>query len=138
MKTGLTAVGLWIAIGLVSAGCVGMSERILDSKTETLRARSIQTRAFETSDRDRTLRDVIATLADLGFWIEKADASLGVVKGSKPGMLVTVTVSPRDSDHLIVRVNAQQHLSPVDDPEAYQRFFAALEKSMFLAAHQVD
>jgi hypothetical protein len=29
-------------------------------------------------------------------------------------------------------------MSPVKDPEAYQRFFAALEKAMFLTAHQVD
>jgi hypothetical protein len=29
-------------------------------------------------------------------------------------------------------------VSPVEDPEAYQRFFAALEKAMFLTPHQVD
>jgi len=28
--------------------------------------------------------------------------------------------------------------NPVDDPEPYQHFFSALQKAMFLAAHEVD
>jgi hypothetical protein len=39
---------------------------------------------------------------------------------------------------MVVRANAQQQMAPVEDPEAYQHFFAALEKAMFLTAHQVD
>jgi hypothetical protein len=93
---------------------------------------------LDTNDRERTLRDVIATLADLGFWVDKADATLGVVKGSKSGLTMTVTVSPPGAGQLVVRANVQQHMSPVEDPEAYQRFFAALEKAMFLTTHQVD
>jgi len=138
MRTRLVAVGLWVSVGLLSAGCVGLNERVLDSKTETLRTRSIQTRVFDTAERERTLRDVIASLADLGFWVEKADATLGVVKGSKSGLTLTVTVSPRGPAQVVVRANAQRQMSPVEDPEAYQRFFAALEKAMFLTAHQVD
>ncbi len=138
MRTRLVTVGLCVFVGLVSAGCVGLHERVLDSKTETLRARSIQTRVFDTADRERTLRDVIATLADLGFWIEKADATLGVVKGSQAGLTLTVTVSPRGPAQVVVRANAQRQMSPVEDPEAYQRFFAALAKAMFLTAHQMD
>ena len=128
----------WLSLGLLSARCAGLNERVLDSKTETLRARSIQTRVIDTADRERTLRDVTATLAGLGFWMDKADATLGVVKGSKAGMIMTVTVSPRGSGQLVIRANAQRQMSPVVDPEAYQRFFAALEKAMFLTAHQVD
>lgn len=138
MKTKFATVGLWISLGLLFVGCAGLNERVLDSKTKTLRARSIQTRVLDTNDRERILRDVIATLADLGFWVDKADATLGVVKGSKPGLIMTVTVSPRGAGQLVVRANAQQQMSPVEDPEAYQRFFAALEKAMFLTAHQVD
>lgn len=138
MRTRRVVIGLCVPIGLFVAGCVGLNERVLDSKTETLRARSIQTRVFDTADRDRTTRDVIATLTDLGFWIEKVDAPLGVVKGSKPGLILTVIVSPRGAGQVVVRANAQQHLSPVEDPETYQRFFAALEKAMFLTAHQAD
>ena len=138
MRTRIATVGLWVALGLLSVGCAGLNERVLDSKTETLRARSIQTRVFDTADRERTLRDVIATLADLDFWVEKADATLGVVKGSKSGLTLTVTVSPRGPGQVVVRANAQRHMSPIEDPEAYQRFFAALEKAMFLTAHQID
>jgi len=138
MRTRIATVGLWVALGLLSVGCAGLNERVLDSKTETLRARSIQTRVFDTVDRERTLRDVIATLADLDFWVEKADATLGVVKGSKSGVTLTVTVAPRGRTQVVVRANAQRGMSPVEDPEAYQRFFAALEKAMFLTAHQVD
>lgn len=138
MRIKLVMVGLWVSVGLVSAGCVGLNERVLDSKAETLRARSIQTRVFDTAEREQTLRDVIATLADLGFWVEKADATLGVVKGSRSGLSLTVTVSSRGPAQMVVRANAQRHMSPIEDPEAYQRFFAALEKAMFLTAHQVD
>ena len=138
MRTRLVTVGLCVSVCLRSAACVGLNERVLDNKTETLRARSIQTRVFDTADRERTLRDVIATLADLGFWVEKADATLGVVKGSTSGLTLTVTVSPRGPAQMVVRANAQRHMSPIEDPEAYQRFFAALEKAMFLTAHQVD
>jgi len=138
MRTRLVAVGLCVFVGLLTAGCVGLHERVLDSKTETLRARSIQTRVFDTADRERVLRDVIATLTDLEFWVEKADATLGVVKASKPGLTLTVTVSSRGPAQIVVRANAQRQMSPVEDPEAYQRFFAALEKAMFLTAHQVD
>jgi hypothetical protein len=138
MTTRLVVIGLCVTIGLFVAGCVGLNERVLDNKTETLRARSIQTRVVDTADRERVLRDAIATLTDLGFWVEKVDAPLGVVKGSKPGLILTVIVSSRGAGQVVVRANAQQHLSPVEDPEAYQRFFAALEKAMFLTAHQVD
>ena len=138
MSTRLLTVGLWVSVGLLSAGCVGLNERVLDGETETLRTRSIQTRVFDTAEREQTLRDVIATLADLGFWVEKADATLGVVKGSKSGLTLTVTVSPRGPAQVVVRANAQRQMSPVADPETYQRFFATLEKAMFLTAHQVD
>jgi len=138
MRTRIATVGLWVALGLLSVGCAGLNERVLDSKTETLRARSIQTRVFDTADRERTLRDVIATLADLDFWVEKADATLGVVKGSKSGVTLTVTVASRGRTQVVVRANAQRGMSPVEDPEAYQRFFAALVKAMFLTAHQID
>ena len=51
---------------------------------------------------------------------------------------MTVTVRPRDEQSLLVRASAQHQMSPIDDPEPYQDFFVALEKSMFLAAHRVD
>jgi hypothetical protein len=51
---------------------------------------------------------------------------------------MTVTVRPRGQTQLLVRANAQYNLTAVEDPEPYQQFFAALEKSVFLTAHNVD
>jgi len=103
--------------------------------------RSIQTRAFETDDREQTLRTVIATLQDLGFVIDKADATLGAVSATKLDgyeLRMTVTVRPKTAESLLVRASAQYQMEPLDSPETYQDFFTALEKSMFLATHQVD
>jgi len=39
---------------------------------------------------------------------------------------------------MLVRANAQYNVQPIDDPKQYQDFFASLEKSLFLAAHEVE
>ena len=123
------------------AGCVSTQERLLDSKESQVQLRSIQTRAFDTTDKKKTLRTIIATLQDLGFVIDKADATLGSVSGTKLdryALRITVTVRPRGKTQLLVRANAQYELKPVVEPTPYQQFFAALEKAMFLTAHEVD
>ena len=51
---------------------------------------------------------------------------------------ITVTVRARSESQLIVRANAEVEQQSVSDPQQYQQFFAALEKAMFLTAHQVD
>lgn len=43
---------------------------------------------------------------------------------------LTVTVRPRNAAQLIIRASAQYYLRPIEEPEAYQQFFAALEKSL--------
>jgi hypothetical protein len=53
-------------------------------------------------------------------------------------MRMTVTVRPRGTTQTAVRASAQYNLVAVSDAEPYQQFFAALEKAMFLTAHQVD
>ena len=87
------------------------------------------------------LRTVIATLQDLSFVIDKADGTLGSVSGTKLDgyqLRMTVTVRSRGETQLLVRANAQYNITPVEDPEPYQQFFAALEKSVFLTAQAVD
>ena len=42
------------------------------------------------------------------------------------------------AESLLVRASAQYQMEPVENPETYQDFFTALEKSMFLAAQGVD
>jgi len=127
---------------LALAACQTDSRRQVLASTESqLALRQIQTRAFDTTDRERMLRTIIATLQDLSFVVDKADATLGSVSSTKLDgyqLRMTVTVRPRGETQLLVRANAQYNLSAVEDPEPYQQFFAALEKSMFLTAHNVD
>lgn len=130
-----------IASSLGLFGCQTTNQRLLDSDQSQLRLRSIQTKAFETSDKEKTMRSVIATLQDLEFVIDKADLVVGVVSATKLSgymLKMSVTVSPRGDKKMIVRANAQYNTTPVTDPEPYQQFFAALSKSMFLTAQDID
>lgn len=122
-------------------GCVQNSrDHALASGKSAVQLRSIQSCEFDTTDRSKMMRSVIDTLQDLGFVIDKADDELGSVSGTKLdgyALRMTVTVRPR-SERLIVRASAQYNVTPVEDPKPYQQFFAALEKSVFLTAQQVD
>ena len=132
----------FIMIALVSAGCQADSRKQALAISESqLALRQIQSRAFDTTDRDLMLRTIIATMQDLSFVIDKADNTLGSVSGTKLDgyqLRMTVTVRPRGATQLLVRANAQYNITPVEDPEPYQQFFAALEKSVFLTAQQLD
>jgi len=130
-----------IVISLFFVGCATTQQRLLDSDASQVQLRSIQTRAFDTTDKEKTLRTVMATLQDLGFVIDKADSTLGTVSATKLkqyALRITVTVRPRGETQLLVRANAQYNVQPVTDPEPYQQFFKSLEKAMFLTAHQSD
>lgn len=101
----------------------------------------MQSRAFDTVDREKTLRTIIATMQDLGFVIDKADSVLGTVSGTKLdgyAVRMTVTVRPRNENQLVVRANAQYNIQAIEDPLPYQSFFAALDRAMFLTGQQVD
>jgi len=130
-----------IASVFIFTGCATTQQRLLDSESSQVQLRSIQTRAFDTIDKEKTLRTIMSTLQDLGFVLDKADATLGTVSATKLkgyALRMTVTVRPRGETQLLVRANAQYNVQPVTDPEPYQQFFASLEKSMFLTAHQAD
>lgn len=130
----------YVLIGL--SGCqTTSSSQLLKSDQSQVQTRSIQTRAFDTKDKNKTLRTVISTLQDLGFVVDKADEVLGSVSATKLDgyqLRMTVTVRPRGETQLLVRANAQYNLTAVEDPEIYQDFFTSLGKSMFLTAHNVD
>ena len=116
-------------------------QQILATSQSAVQLRSYQARAFDTTDRAKTLRTVIATLQDLGFVIDKADATLGTVTATKLNkyqLRMTVTVRERGTTQTLVRANAQYNVVAVEDAGPYQQFFDALQKSMFLTAHQVD
>jgi len=137
---GLCVVGAISVFGLASCQ-TDSRKQVLATSESQLALRQIQTRAFDTTDRERMLRTIIATLQDLSFVVDKADATLGSVSSTKLNgyqLRMTVTVRPRGETQLLVRANAQYNLIAVEDPEPYQQFFTALEKSVFLTAHQVD
>ena len=127
---------------LMLVGCQTDSrQQVLAVTKSQVELRSFQTRVFDTTDKEKTLRTIIATRQDLSFVVDKADAILGTVSGTKLDgyqLRITVTVRPRGETQMLVRANAQYNITAVEDPEPYQQFFIALEKSMFLTAHQVD
>lgn len=118
-----------------------MNQQVLDSGSESqIQQRSYQTRAFDTTDQKQVLRAVIATLQDIGFVIDRADALLGSVSATKWDVYeLRITVSVRErGEQIIVRANAQYNITPLADPKPYQDFFNALSKSLFLQAHEID
>ncbi len=134
-------ISILVVCSFIVAGCATTQQRLLDSDSSQVQLRSIQTRAFDVTDKEKTLRTVMSTLQDLGFVIDKADATLGTVSATKLknyALRMTVTVRPRGETQLLVRANAQYNVNPVTDPEPYQQFFISLEKAMFLTAHQAD
>lgn len=140
MKPNHLSSGL-LGLSLLVAGCQTSQQELLKTDKGQVELRRMQTRAFDTTDREKTLRTIIATLQDLGFVVDKADATLGSVTATKLkgyNLIMTVTVRPRGEKQLLVRSSAQFNIQAISDPQPYQDFFTSLGKAMFLEAHQVD
>lgn len=146
MKIALSLVLAFFLLSAQSCQTDSRQQALAVSKSQ-VELRSFQTRAFDTVDRQKSLRTVMATMQDLGFVLDKADAVLGTVSGTKFGkgeynspyqLRMTVSVRPRGETQMLVRANAQYELQAIEDPKPYQDFFVALEKAMFLTAHEVD
>jgi hypothetical protein len=140
MTAKTTKFVVMLLLSTICFGCANPTNALLESES-AVKLRHMQTRRFDTTDRTKTLRTVMATLQDLGFVIDKADNELGTVSATKlRGYTVrmTVTVKPYGEKQLAVRANAQYNLQAIENPEPYQQFFAALEKAMFLTAHSIE
>ena len=109
-------------------------------ETGQINLRSMQTRAFDTTDEKKALRSVISTLQDFDFLIDEANKVLGLVSATRrtDWAQMTVTVRPRGETQVVVRANMEYNRKGVEDPSAYLKFFTHLEKSMFLTALEVD
>jgi hypothetical protein len=137
----LVAVLAFLSLVLVSAGCGTAKATVLDGGKGQVEMRAVQSRVFDTTDKIFVLHSIMATLQDLGFVINDANDVLGTVSGvkmNKYSVKITVSVRKRGDTQLMVRASAEHNRKAVVKPEAYQDFFAALSKSMFLTAHQVD
>ncbi len=149
----MTATGkLAVAIGalFVYSACASSKEHLLKMDESQVEMRSMQTRAFDTTDKEGMLRTVISTLQDLGYIVNEANEVIGTVSArttdikyklfskKKLPLLITVTVRPRGETQLLVRANAQFDDKAVKNPLVYQNFFNVLEKSIYLSAHEVD
>jgi len=132
---------LLLIVCLLVSACAPSTHQVMATSESQVQLRAIQTRAFDTTDREKTLRTIIATLQDLGFVVDKADSLLGTVSGTKLdgyALRMTVSIRPRGETQTLVRANAQYNIHAVEDPKPYQQFFDALAQAMFLSAHQVD
>ena len=129
-------------LGLILlAGCATTTPVDVVGAGTQLETRQIQTREYDTLDKAMTMRSVIATLQDLGFTIDQADAELGSVTATRLHqytMRMTVTVVEKDAGRISVRTNARIGENSVTDAATYQDFFVALDKAMFLTLHKVD
>jgi len=133
---------LAICLALVSGCATTHDARILGADNQ-VELRSMQTRSFDTSDKTVVVRNVISTLQDLSFVIDKTDTDLGTVSATRlvSGNRVRMTVTARPSSSgksVIVRANAQYNLKPIENPKIYQDFFSSLSKSLFLSANAVE
>lgn len=127
---------------LISGCATTHDARILGADNQ-VELRSMQTRSFDTNDKNIVVRNVISTLQDLSFVIDKADTDLGTVSATRlyNGNKVRMTVTARPSSSgksVLVRANAQYNLKPIENPKIYQDFFSSLSKSLFLSANAVE
>ncbi|WP_413934242.1 hypothetical protein [Nitrospira sp. BLG_1] len=134
--------GILAVVGLVLIeGCAAPqpSPDLLAPTEAQMKIRSLQTRSFDLKDRQLAMRGVIAALQDLGFIIERANESLGLVTAARfaePNFYdvvgVTVTVRSETESRMMVRANAIYNNKPIEDPKVYQNFFATLERALFV------
>ena len=137
-----SAWGIVVIAGLLLVlGCATPqpSQDLLAPTEAQMKIRSMQTRAFDVTDRQVAMRGVITALQDLGFIIERANEPLGLVTAARfaePNFYdvvgVTVTVRPEAEGRMTIRANAIYNNKPIEDPKVYQNFFATLERSLFI------
>lgn len=126
------------------SACQSLSplDHVTNTGQSQVQLRALQSRAFDTNDKGFVMRSLVSTLQDLGFVLDKADDSLGVLTATKVDgyeLRLTATVRPHlGGSKMLVRVNLQEGRRVVLEPELYRDFFNSLSKAMFLEAHIVE
>ena len=68
----LLTITLGLILGVTLIACAAKQKNILETSESQVKLRSMQSRVYDITDRDRLLRTIIATLQDLGFVIDDA------------------------------------------------------------------
>ncbi len=126
-------------LGVFLAGCgISVNQAALDSSASQVVTRNYQSRSFDTTNKLEVMNNIVATMQDLGFVIEKADKEIGTISGFSFTTQTNMTVSVRPKGNsMLVRANASKGTRAITDPQAYQNFFNALSQSLFLTANEV-
>ena len=122
-------------------GCVTTTPANVLGTDSQLESRQIQTRTYDSLNKQMTMRSVIATLQDLGFTIDQSDFDLGTVTATRLHeytMRMTVTVVEKGQTGISVRANARINEDSVTDAVTYQDFFVVLDKAIFLTSNNVN
>ena len=130
-----------VLISFALVACVMPKAADVTGTQSQVEIRQMQTREYDTLNKQLTLRSAIATLQDLGFVIDNADLELGTITATRHRrytMRMTVTAREKTGNRIAVRANGRLGEKGIDDPQTYQDFFIALDKAMFLTRNQVD
>ncbi len=123
---------------LLLGACMTMNQAALGTASSQVATRNYQTRSFDTTDKLNVMNNIVATMQDLGFVIEKTDKDLGTISGFSFTNQTSMTVSVRpNGKSILVRANASKGNTTITEPQAYQNFFNALAQSLFLTANEV-
>jgi hypothetical protein len=127
---------LFLVALLVSlSACATPGTTFVPSKKSAVELRSMETRLVDRTQ-DATMRDVIATVQDLGYRITKVEPDAGTISATRATTLrMAVVVRPNAPQASIVRANASLvalgREAQVDSPEFYERdFFSPLSAEM--------
>lgn len=138
MKARLLLLIVFLILQACSTRPAKPPENLLSLTEAQMKIRSYQTRVFELSDKQKTLRAVVSALLDLGFIVERVNTSMGLVTAAKfagrghSGFVeATIMVKPKGENQMEIRANAVFNTKPIEDPKTYQDFFATLQKSLF-------
>ncbi len=137
----LRSVATYCVCAVLLAGCVSPQDGLNESSQNQVQLRSIQTRSFDSTDKQKIMQSSIATLQDLGFVIDNADYDIGTITATKLSgyqLEMSVSVRPNDQKQMLVRAVARYNQLTIEDPKPYQSFFTSLSKGLFLDAHTVS
>lgn len=97
------------------SGCQSIPKDVLQLPTDYMDRRKLQTRQYETTDREKMVSAGMGVLQDLGFNIDEGESRLGVIFASKDrdakdaGQLTAATVATAASILLMAPVNYYQY-----------------------------